>query len=183
MSILIEEYVTSSEKLDVDNRLKVGEVLTKTIKNFGELVPSYGIKLVNTFLIGAKHEDLVLRASSLSNLGEVCKLLNYSLSLNIHEVINCLSSLLETDNALEVKRAAALVLKMIVEGLNKETFLSVLGSSIVPFYKLLTRVKATSHDEIVVLNCQLASEYVNEMMKHSMFPKQTFQKEIKVLRP
>lgn len=119
LNILIEEYLCEKNKLDIENRLKIGEVLTKTVRNFNELVPSYGPKLINTFLVGAKNQDEMIRSSSLSNLGETCKLLNFSLANNIYEIINCLSSLLDTDNSLQVKRAAILVLKMIVEGLKK----------------------------------------------------------------
>ncbi len=183
LDTLIDQYMNSENKLDVDNKLKVGEVLTKTVKNSGQLVPKYGPKLINAFLVSTKNENEFLRASALSNLGEVCKLLKFSLSLNIHEIINCLSSYLDTDSSVHVKRSAIMVLRMIIEGLSEENFVAVLGSSIRPLYKLLVRVRASSQDEVISLNCQLASEYVNELMRHSMFPEQKLRKEIKVLRP
>ena len=74
-------------KVDVENRLKIGEVLTRSIRLFNELVPKYGPKLINVFLVGTKHDDEFFRANCLSNLSE---LLNYSLGQNIFEIINCL---------------------------------------------------------------------------------------------
>ena len=170
-------------KLDVESRLKIGEVLTKSIRLFNELVPVFAPKLINVFLIGTKHEDDFIRSSCLSNLGETCKLLNYSLSQNIFEIINCLSSLIETDKSTQVKRSACLVLKLTIEGLKKENFLHILERSILPLYRLLTKTMRTTQDDVIRLNCQTTSEYINDLMKSSMFPKQTFEKEIKVLSP
>jgi hypothetical protein len=183
LDLLLEQYLLAADRLDVLNRLKVGEVLTKTVRNFNELVPKYGPTLLSAFLVGCKHNDDLFRASSLSNLGETCKLLNYSLGDNLNEIINCLSSIIDTDKSMEAKRSASMVLKMIIEGLRRDNFLHVLGSSITPLYKLLVRVKSTSQDDVIRLNCQLTSDYLNELVKESMFPKKTLQKEIRILRP
>ncbi|CAF0924975.1 unnamed protein product [Brachionus calyciflorus] len=181
---LIEQFI-SEKKLHVDDRLKIGEVLTKTIRTFNELISLYAPKLINAFLIGIKSSDYdeVFQSSCLSNLGEICKLLNYSIQNDIYEILSCLSALLDTHKSLHVKRSAILVLKMIVEGLKKENFLQVLGNSLTPLYKLLIKIKNTTQDDVIRLNCQLTSDYINEMMMSSMFPKQVLQKEIKVLRP
>ncbi len=183
---LLSEYILNSKndkRLDIETKLKIGEVLTKTVRNFNELVPIYGQRLINAFLIGCKHEDEMLRSSSLSNLGETCKLLNYSIQQNIFEIINCLSSLIDTDRSIQVKRSAIMVLKMIIEGLKKGNFLSILDKSILPLYKLLNKTKSITNDDVIKLNCQLTNEYLNELMKESMFPQLKLEKEIKVLRP
>lgn len=180
---LIHQFM-NGQKLSVEDRLKVGEVLTKTVRNFNELVPIYAPKLINAFLCGLKVcDDEIFKSSCLSNLGETCKLLKYSLTDNIYEILNCLSCLLETDGSVQVKRSASMVLKMIVEGLNKDNFVQVLGSSVKELYKLLVRVKNGTQDDVIKLNCQLTSDYINELMKNSIFPKQSLQKEIKILRP
>lgn len=180
---LIEQFM-SEKKLNVEDRLKIGEVLTKTIRNFNELVPIYAPKLINAFLCGLKVcDNEIFKSSCLSNLGETCKLLNYSLQDNIFEILNCLSCLLETDKSVQVKRSAIMVLKMIIEGLNKDNFFKILGNSLTPLYKLLVKIKNTSQDDVIRVNCQLASDYLNDMTKASMFPKQVLQKEIKILHP
>lgn len=180
LDILITEY-RLSKKLDLETRLKIGEALTKTVKNFNDLLPKYGNKLINAFLSGCRSDDEFFRSSSLSNLGETCKLLNYSLNQNIHEIINCLSSLIDTDKSVQVKRSAIMVVKMIIEGLKQESFIDVLGNSALPLYKVLSTARVSSQDEIIQLNCQITTEYLNELMKNSLFPKQKLQKEIKIL--
>jgi hypothetical protein len=180
LDILLIEYKSCKKQLDLETRLKIGEVLTKTVKNFNDLLPKYGDNLIDAFLIGCKNEDELFRSSSLSNLGETCKILNYSLHQNIHEIINCLSCLIDMDKSLQVKRSAIMVVKMIIEGLKQENFISILGNSALPLYKVLSKTKSTNNDEIIQLNCQLTTEYLNELMRNSLFPKQKFEKEIKI---
>ena len=84
------------------------------------------------------------------------------------------------DESLQVKRSAIMVVKMIIEGLKQENFISILGNSALPLYKVLSKTKSTNNDEIIQLNCQLTTEYLNELMRNSLFPKQKFEKEIKI---
>lgn len=51
------------------------------------MCPKYKDILLNTFLSGAKDEDHLIRASSLSNLAEVCEVLGYKLGTIVTEVI------------------------------------------------------------------------------------------------
>ena len=50
------------------------------------MIPRYRDTLLNAFLVGTRDPDAFLRASSLSNIAEICKLLKYSLGPIIHEV-------------------------------------------------------------------------------------------------
>ena len=52
----------------------------------GDAIPKYRDLLINSVLTGAKDSDELVRASSLSNLGEICKLLHFSLGNIVHEV-------------------------------------------------------------------------------------------------
>lgn len=72
---------------------------------------------------------------------------------------------------------------LFIEGLNKETFIQVLGPSIVSLFKLLTKTKSNTQDDIIRLHCQMTSDYLNEIVKKSMFPEQSLRKEIKILDP
>ena len=184
LDTLVESFLTcqtTNGKLDVDNKLKIGESLTKTIKSYNELVPKYAPKLLNMFLNGCRSEDELIRSSSLSNLGEMCKLMKYSLQFSIYEILDCLSCLIETDKSIQVKRSAIMVLKMIVEGLRNENFVQILGDSIAKLYKLLSKTRLCVNDEIVQMHCQLTLDYFNELMRSSMFPKQKLEKSINIL--
>lgn len=54
----------------------------------GDLAPAYNDLILPTALIGCKSADELVRASSLANLGELCKLLRYSLGNSKYEVIS-----------------------------------------------------------------------------------------------
>ena len=181
LDTLIDHFTNkSNEKLSAENKLKIGESLTRTIRNYNDLVPKYAPKLLQMLLVGCKNDDELIRASSLSNIGETCKLLKYSLQTHINEILNCLSSLIETDKSIQVKRSAIMVLKMTLEGLKQENFLHVLGDSIAPLYRLLSKTKTVAQDDIIRLECELALEYLNEFMKESLFPKQKLEKVIQI---
>ena len=67
-------------------RIKLGEALVKATRSCGELLPRYSQQLVSALLSGVRDPDHLVRASSLSNLGDVCKLLRFSLGSIVHEV-------------------------------------------------------------------------------------------------
>jgi hypothetical protein len=52
----------------------------------GDLVPPYKAMLLNAFLFGTKDSDHLVRASSLSNLGEICKALGFRIGPVVTEV-------------------------------------------------------------------------------------------------
>ena len=135
---------------------------------------------MNVFSPGCRDPDEFLRSSSLSNLGETCKLMNYSLSSHISEITSCLSSLLETDASVQVKRSAAMALKMIVEGLKQASFIHVLGREALPLYRLLARTFKSTEDDVLRLHCQLTLGYLSDLVRGSMFPERKLVKEIRI---
>lgn len=163
-------------------RMKLGEVLVKSSRDLGDMLPKYREPLLNAFLCGTRDEDKHVRASSLSNLGEVCRGLRYSVGRNIHEIFNCLSSFVKTDPAVEVRRAAALVLTLLLRGLGKVAF-DVLGDLLTDIYRLLKEVYVVESDGVVKLHIQLALEELNILAKDFLFPQQSFSKMIHVLDP
>lgn len=68
-------------------RMKIGEALVKATRRCGALVPKYSQVLLASLLTGVKDGDGDVRASSLSNIGDVCKLLRFSVGPSIHEVL------------------------------------------------------------------------------------------------
>ena len=53
----------------------------------GDMVIQHREPLVQAFLRGARDPDSTLRASSLSNLGELCQRLGFQLGSIVHEVL------------------------------------------------------------------------------------------------
>lgn len=52
----------------------------------GDTATKYKTLLLNTFLNGIRDEDHLIRTSSLSNLGEICRVLGYKLGTIVNEV-------------------------------------------------------------------------------------------------
>lgn len=116
-------------------RTKIGEALVRITKELGELTPKYKNLLLNTFFSAAGDTDEMVRASSLSNLGEVCKNLRFSLGPITGELMMHLESS-SRDKCIEVRRAAAMVLTMMLQGLGKDA-LSVLEASLRDIHRYL----------------------------------------------
>ncbi|POI26038.1 hypothetical protein CIB84_010212, partial [Bambusicola thoracicus] len=66
-------------------RMKLGEVLMRITRALGDMVIKHREPLIHAFLRGARDPDSTLRASSLSNLGELCQRLGFQLGSVIHE--------------------------------------------------------------------------------------------------
>ncbi|XP_057368356.1 transport and Golgi organization protein 6 homolog [Daphnia carinata] len=131
-------------------RLKVGEALLQVVRLVGPLIPKYKRVLLNSFLRGTKDEDAFVRASCLHNLGELCALLRYSLDSVAFEVLNCVTNLVARDPAVEVRRAAVLLITLLLRGLDSEA-LQVLEPIIKDLYRVLKEIVLRDNDDRVVL--------------------------------
>lgn len=56
--------------------------------SLGDMVSKYREPLIHTFLRGTRDPDSAHRASSLSNLGELCQRLDFLLGSVVHEVLH-----------------------------------------------------------------------------------------------
>ncbi|KAL3860129.1 hypothetical protein ACJMK2_010294 [Sinanodonta woodiana] len=174
---------TQSEiKRSSELRMKLGECLVKTCRKLGGTLPKYREMMLKAVLSGCKDVDPFIRASSLSNLGDVCKLLHFSLGGVVHEVFECCSSLLKTDKDVEVRKAGAMALALMLQGLGQDA-LKVLESVLRDLYQLLKFVMLTEKEEVVKLHVNLALNELDDIMKSFLFPKQTLKKRIRVLDP
>ncbi|XP_044267137.1 transport and Golgi organization protein 6 homolog [Tribolium madens] len=179
LETLCEEYSDFREKAQ-ETRMKLGEVLVRVTKILGEMAPKYKALLLNTFLSGTKDDDHLIRASSLSNLGEVCRVLNYKLGTIVTEVLVCVHAIVATDKAVEARRAAVTVIRQLFVGLQSE-MISFLKEEILPIYRTLKEIYYNDKDDIMRLQAQLALEELNENMKSFVFPNPQLNFEKKVI--
>ena len=70
----------------LDFRLKLGEALVRVARDCGETLPQYSDLLLQAILANVQDPQPLVRASALSNLAEVCRLLGHSLGAVHHEV-------------------------------------------------------------------------------------------------
>lgn len=73
-------------KRSVELRLKLVEALVKVTQDCGKMLPKYSQLLISTLLSGVHDPEALVRASSLSNLADVCRLLRFSIGPIIQEV-------------------------------------------------------------------------------------------------
>ncbi|NXD48467.1 TNG6 protein, partial [Corvus moneduloides] len=161
-------------------RMKLGEVLMRVTRALGDMVFQHREPLIRAFLRGAQDPDSALRASSLSNLGELCQHLGFQLGSIIQEVTCCVTSIARTDPEAEVRRAAVHVVVLLLRGLS-EKVTEVLRDVLRDLYRLLKHVATAERDGATVLHAQLALEELDTAMRRVLFPPQTLEKKIVVL--
>ncbi|VDI13675.1 Hypothetical predicted protein [Mytilus galloprovincialis] len=164
----------------VELRMKIGECIVQTTRRLGNMAPKYRDILLPSILSGARDKDSLVRASSLSNLGEMCKVIRFSLGNVIREIFECCQSLLKTDDSPEVRKAAAMLTTMLLQGLGKD-MLQVLESVLRDLYHLLKLTLKTEKEEKVKDHILLSLNELDDIMKDYLFPKQTLKKKIIVL--
>ncbi|XP_047453418.1 transport and Golgi organization protein 6 homolog [Mugil cephalus] len=171
---------SSNQERSLETRLKVGEVLMRASRAMGELAPHLGRPLVGVFLQGTRDPDQGVRASSLSNLGELCQRLDYALGPLVQELSSCLTSLIKTEKEAEVRRAAVHVIVLLLRGLSDKTT-QVLRDVLLDLYRALKWVVRSDPDQVAVLHAQLALEELDDVMRRFIFPEQKLEKKIVVL--
>uniref|UniRef100_A0A4X2M077 Transport and golgi organization 6 homolog n=2 Tax=Vombatus ursinus TaxID=29139 RepID=A0A4X2M077_VOMUR len=177
---LLAQYGSSPGKHPPETRMKVGEALMRIVRALGDMVSKYREPLIHTLLRGAKDPDGSHRASSLSNLGELCQRLHFLLGPVVHEVTSCLIAMAKTDREAQVRRAAVHVVVLLLRGLSQKAT-EVLRDVLKDLYHLLKHVVRFEPDEAAKLHAQLALEELDEIMRSFLFPPQRLEKKIVVL--
>ncbi|KAM4046496.1 transport and Golgi organization protein 6 homolog isoform 2-T2 [Anomaloglossus baeobatrachus] len=184
LPILLSQYestVSLKGKLpSPETRMKVGEALMRCTRTLGDMVLQHRDALFHAFLRGCRDPDNLIRASSLSNLGDLCKQLQFSLGPVIHEVTSCLSAVVHTDPEAQVRRAAIHVIVLLLRGLS-ERATEVLRDVLLDLYRLLKYVVQCERDSVSVLHAQLGLEELDSIMRAFLFPAQKLEKKIVVL--
>ncbi|KAJ0069530.1 hypothetical protein NL108_008475 [Boleophthalmus pectinirostris] len=171
---------TSNKHRSLETRLKVGEVLMRATRAMGELTPHLSRPLLGVFLQSTKDPDHSVRASSLSNLGELCERLDYALGPLTQELSTCLTALIKTEKEAEVRRAAVHVIARVLKGLSDKTT-QVLADVLLDLYRALKWVVRSDPDSVTVLHAQIALEELDDVMRKFIFPEQKLEKKIVIL--
>ncbi|XP_033898912.3 transport and Golgi organization protein 6 homolog isoform X3 [Acipenser ruthenus] len=181
---LLKEFEESPKEMkkphSLETRLKTGEALMRATRALGDLAPRFGTPLIHAFLRGTRDSDSTVRASSLSNLGELCQRLHFALGAVVHELSSCLTALIKTDSEAEVRRAAVHVIALLLRGLS-DNATQVLSDVLRDLYRVLKHVVQHDRDDVTVLHAQLALEELDDVMRRYIFPAQKLEKKIVVL--
>jgi len=178
-SLVAERKVAGGDDKSVEIRTKVGEALVRVTRELADLTPKYKVVLLNTFFSAANDPDPLIRSSSLSNLGEVCRNLRFSLSGVAGEVVNHLA-MSSRDTDVTVRRAAVMVVTLLLQGLGRDSF-RVLDSQLRDLYRGLKAVAVTETDEVILTHVNNALEEIDKIVRDFLAPQQQLEKKIFVL--
>ncbi|XP_063376485.1 transport and Golgi organization protein 6 [Cydia fagiglandana] len=151
-------------------KMKIGDIIVKVTRNLGEMAVVHKTILLNTMLSACRHDDPFIRASALSNLAEIALVLHYRVGSIIYEILLCVWSIIETDPAVECRRAAVMVISSLLKGLGKDTLIE-LKDNLLPIYRTLKELyRDPDEDPTVRLHAQIALEELNDIVKHFLIP-------------
>ncbi|XP_063702763.1 transport and Golgi organization protein 6 [Culicoides brevitarsis] len=160
---LIAEF--ENNELDVDFRMKIGETTVKIAEALGPITYKYRKELVNCFLRGATSEKPELRASSLSNMGSICRILTYQVANFFQEILLIIHQTLQTETFLPARRSAVMILSDFLKGMQK---LIDYQECLLPIYRTLKYVLQTETDEVTRIHAALSIETLNEKVKEML---------------
>ncbi|KAK6982529.1 transport and Golgi organization protein 6 [Biomphalaria glabrata] len=183
IACLTTEFKTqclASSVSSIQTVLKVGEAVVKATRRLGELTPHYRDVLLTAMLIGCRHGDSLVRASSLSGMAEICKLLRYAVGPVLHEIVTCCRDVINSDPDPEPRKAAALTLSQLIQGFGRDA-LKALEDVLLDIYRTLKLCLAHDKDEKVQLNVHLALTELDTVMKEVLFAKPELKKTITIL--
>ncbi|GAB9470032.1 Syntaxin-like protein [Globisporangium polare] len=123
--------------------------------------------------------EATLRASCLSNLAEVCVLLEWSLQPFLVDVMTCVFGILQMElstndghnqqSVVAVRRGAAFLLKYLLQLMGWKV-LELMPEQLKPMYHTLKVVERTDRDSVVVFHARKALEALDEIMRAELFP-------------
>ncbi|CAO1372064.1 unnamed protein product [Diamesa tonsa] len=172
---LMVEY--KNHELEIDERLKTGEVILKVTEELGETSVKYKTSLVHCFLLGSRDTNQEFRTSSLVNLGTICRILSYQIHTFFQEMFLQLESIVKCDDYLPSKRAAAMVLSQILVGLPN---LMEFQDFLLPIYRLLKDILENEPDPQTRIHAEIGLDHLKTKTKDFLNPKLLAEKEIKI---
>lgn len=122
---------------------------------------------MHAFLVGCKDGDATVRASCLSNLAEVCKVLGIGAHPYLEEILLCVESILEGDKEVEVQRGALFVFFMLLDGLGVEAF-QLIPHKIATIHSKLQRY-VDDPDPVTQYHALTALDLLEEVVRQYMF--------------
>ncbi|BES88364.1 Hypothetical protein NTJ_01171 [Nesidiocoris tenuis] len=163
-------------------RLKVGEILIKVTRSLNEMAVVYKGELIGAFLAGSLDSDHLVRASSLSNIGELCKILSFRIHAYLTDIFELLSNILQTDKSPEPRRAAVMAVTLLLQGLGKDTF-ATLQELTLPMLRALKLIVQTDKDDLTKLHAELALQELRSCTINFLMPEPKMEKRIYVMDP
>ncbi|KAJ1655332.1 hypothetical protein IWQ61_004896 [Dispira simplex] len=142
-------YQGTVEGTTLDHRLRAGEALLQTVQRSGEILGKYIHLIVPALLqVLLKEPEVPLRSSAISILSAVAETSVYTLQSWFQEIFNWMLQLLLLDKHVELRRAAIVLLVMLLRGHSGDLFQAVPTGCIKEIYQALKRIEAMDSDQL-----------------------------------
>jgi len=156
MPKLIQEYGNRKRSLEV--RLNVGESILQVARRLGQVLPKYASVFFSFLLSSAQRDpEGLMRASSLSNIGELCEMLRFGLLPYIEELMAMIYDILTTEKDEHVRRGCVNLVRQLFRGLAKDILL-VIPDHLRRLRGLLEAMMYHDSDVVVREHARLAME-------------------------
>ncbi|KAF0689599.1 Aste57867_18971 [Aphanomyces stellatus] len=164
----------------LEQRIKLSEALLFTARRCGAMVPKYSHGFVYGYLkcirSTASQPDVVdatFRASCLSNLAEVCGLLQWAIQPYIADVVGCVKGILEierqpTDAHTALRRGAVFLLYHMLQLMGRDMF-EIVPEHMTPIYRLLKLEASTETDDVCRFHAQKSLSELDALMRGELF--------------
>lgn len=114
---VIAKKINASRKTQtIEEWLVLGEVFMQIIRNLGDMAPHYRNTILNCLMPQLSDPEELVRASGVTNLGELCCQLEYAFTPVMNEIMQQVCRLLETDVSTPVKVACAVMIRKLLLG-------------------------------------------------------------------
>ncbi|ETW03011.1 hypothetical protein H310_05446 [Aphanomyces invadans] len=171
-------------KVSIEQRIKVGEALVFTARRCGAMMPKYGRAFVHGYLGCIRRhpqatkmqdslEEATFRASCLSNLAEVCGLLQWAIHPYITDVVACVRGILDTerlttDAHIALRRGAVFVLYHMLQLFGRD-ILEAIPDAMTPIYRLLKHEAASETDPVCRFHAENGVKELDTIMRGELF--------------
>jgi len=166
-------------RVAVEERLKAAETLTRAARKLGGACVAHKTQLVNACLRGVADTEGLVRAACLSALGEVCGHLRHALQGVMQDVLHTVACVVRDDLELEPRRAAVLVLTLLLRGLGPMA-IQTLRDAMLDVYRALKHIAVCDADHVMRVHAGVALDEIDALTREFLLPKHNLTKKIYV---
>ncbi|GAA27667.2 transmembrane and coiled-coil domain-containing protein 7 [Clonorchis sinensis] len=175
----------TSQNSRVEFILKLGEAVMRILRDLGCMAPKYRTQVLHCMTVGSKDTEPLVRAASLSNVTELCRLLRHAMGPIVYEVFCLIEVHLTQDHSPSVRQAAANLARAFFL---EEQLPDWLAPDVIrDLNRLLSNRSKIERDPCVLEQIEAALGQLDKCTRSSVFLKpltpESLLKEIRISRP
>ncbi|KAH6570568.1 hypothetical protein BASA62_004296 [Batrachochytrium salamandrivorans] len=163
----ISQRYTDKTGIDMDYRLRIGEVLMQTIQRCGQVFPKHATEVLPGLLLVMRDTEKEMRSSALSLLSRVAEVAPLSLLPLIEQISDYIVTALQLEPEAEARRGSVVVIISLIRALGHKA-IQMLPMRIIQ--RLRRQLEISSHserDELTRHHAQLALEDITTILSIS----------------